>query len=127
MRLKDHGTLNFNNMSMATVSLGIEKAFDTIWHPSLLYKQSKLQFSSSLIKRISSFLSNRKFRVMFQGELSMPGDIQAEASQGSVLAPSLYSLYINDIPQTPGVYLALFDDDTCIYTTDAKRVMFSES
>jgi hypothetical protein len=27
---------------------------------------------------------------------------------------------MNDILQTPGVYVALFADDTCIYTTDLK-------
>jgi len=40
--------------------------------------------------------------------------------QGSVLS-TLYSLYINHIPQTPGIYLTLFADDTCIYTTDCKE------
>jgi hypothetical protein len=33
-------------------------------------------------------------------------------SQGSIL----YTIYINDTPQTPGVFLGLFADDTCIYT-----------
>jgi hypothetical protein len=28
--------------------------------------------------------------------------------------------YINDKPQTPDVYLGLFDDYTCIYETDRK-------
>jgi hypothetical protein len=48
-------------MSAAAVFLDIEKAFDTTWHPSLLYKLSKLEFSAGIIKLISSFLSNRKF------------------------------------------------------------------
>jgi hypothetical protein len=38
--------------------------------------------------------------------------------QGSVLAPILYSLYINDAPAAPGTHLALFADDTCIYATE---------
>jgi hypothetical protein len=38
MRLTDHVTLHFNNnMSTAAVFLDIEKAFDTTWHPGLLY------------------------------------------------------------------------------------------
>jgi len=41
--------------------------------------------------------------------------------QRSVLAPALYSLYINDIPQTPGIRLALFIDITCIYKIDRKE------
>jgi hypothetical protein len=58
---------------------------------------------------------------MAEGKLSMPRDIQAGVPQGSVLAPTLYSLYINETPQTSGVYLALFADDICIYTTDRKE------
>jgi hypothetical protein len=49
MRLADHVTLKFNsNKSTAAVFLDIEKAFDTTWHPGLLYKLSKLQFSNKL-------------------------------------------------------------------------------
>jgi len=110
MRLTDHVTWNFNIiMFTAAIFLDIQKAFDTTWHPGLLHKISELHISSSLIKLVSSFLSNRKFRA-----------IQAGVLQGSVLSTTLYSLYINDTPQTPRVYRALFADDTCIYTTDRK-------
>jgi hypothetical protein len=47
--------------------------------------------------------------------------MQAGLPQGSVLSPTLYTLYINDTPQTPGVNLALFVDDTCLYATDRKE------
>jgi hypothetical protein len=30
-------------------------------------------------------------------------------------------LYVNDPPQTQGVHLALFADDTCLYATDGKE------
>jgi hypothetical protein len=62
MRFTDHITLNFN-MSTAAVSLDIEKAFDKTWHFGLLYTFLELKYSISLIKFISSFLSQRKFRV----------------------------------------------------------------
>jgi len=53
MRLMDHITLNFkNNMSIAAVLLDFEKAFDTTWHPGLLYNPSKLKFPANLIKFI---------------------------------------------------------------------------
>jgi hypothetical protein len=47
--------------------------------------------------------------------------MQVRVPQGSVLSPTLYNLYINDTPQTPGINLALFADDICIYTTDRKE------
>jgi hypothetical protein len=115
MRLVGHVSLNFySNMSTAAVFLDIEKAFDTTWHPGLLYKLSKLQFSTRLIKRINSFLSQRKFRVSVEGEISTPRYMQAGVPQSSVLSPTLYNLYINDTPQTPDVNLALFGDDACL-------------
>jgi hypothetical protein len=107
-------------MSTAAVFLDIEKAFDTTWHTGLLYKLSKLQFSRSLIKLISSFRSERKFRVSVESEMSTPREMQAGVPQVSVLSPTLYNLYINDTPQTIGVNLALFADDTCLYATERK-------
>jgi hypothetical protein len=68
MKFRDYVTLNFNkNMSKSAVILDIEKAFDTTWHPGLLYKLIKLHFSSNLIKLVSKFLCNRKFGVMVEG------------------------------------------------------------
>jgi hypothetical protein len=100
-------------MTMAAVCLDIEKAFDTIWHLGLLYKLSEIKFSISLIKLISSLLSQRKFWVLVEGEISTPLNIQTGVSQGSILYPALYSIHINDMFQTPGVYLGLFADDIC--------------
>jgi hypothetical protein len=102
MRLTDHVTLNFkNNNNNNICDCGI-------------FGYRKI----NSIKLISSFLCNRKFRVTVEGELSTPREIHAGVPQNSVLAPTLYSLYINDAPQTPGVHLALFADDRC---TDRKE------
>jgi hypothetical protein len=78
-----------NRKSMGHFFWDTEKAFDKTWYLGLLYKLSELKFSISLIKLISSFLSQRKFRVLVKGELSTPRDIQAGVSQGSVLSPTL--------------------------------------
>jgi hypothetical protein len=79
-------------MSVAAVFLNIEKAFATTWHRGSLYKLLELKFSISLIKLISSFLSQRKFRVLIEDEMSTPRAIQAGVSQGSVLSPTLYNI-----------------------------------
>jgi hypothetical protein len=56
MILTDHITMNFkSSMSAAAVILDIEKASDNKWHPSLLYKISKLQFSAKLTILIKSY------------------------------------------------------------------------
>jgi hypothetical protein len=54
--------------------------------------------------------------------MSTPRYMQAGVTQGSVLSPTVYNFYINDTPPpTPGVNLALFADDTCLYATDRKE------
>jgi hypothetical protein len=58
---------------------------------------------------------------MVEGKLFTPQNIQAGVPQGSILSPTMYSLYINDAPQTQGVYLALFADDMCLYSTNYKE------
>jgi hypothetical protein len=104
---------SFLSNTTAVVFLDIEKAFDTTWHNGLLYK-----LSASLIKLISSFLSNRKLSVSVEGEMSTPRIMKAGVPQGSALSPTLFNMYINDTPQTIGVHLALFADDTCLHAID---------
>jgi hypothetical protein len=41
--------------------------------------------------------------------------------QGFILSPTLFNMYINDTPQTTGVHLALFADDTCLYATEREE------
>jgi hypothetical protein len=94
VRLANHVTLHFNNnMSMAAVSLQTEKALDTTWHHGLLYKLSKLELSTPIIKLISSFPSQRKFRVSVEGEMSVPKHMHAGMPHGPDLSPTLYNSY----------------------------------
>jgi hypothetical protein len=79
-------------MSTAAVIFDIEKAFATTWHSGPLSKLSELQFSVSIVKLITPFLTNRNLKISVEGELSPPRKIAAGVTQGSILAPALYSL-----------------------------------
>jgi hypothetical protein len=97
----DHVTFNFiNKISTAAVFLDIEQIVDTTWRVGLLYKLSKLEFSTNFIKLIDSFLSRRKFSVSVEGEMSMSREMQAGGPQGSVLFPTVSNIYINNAPKT---------------------------
>jgi hypothetical protein len=62
----------------------------------------EIKFSVNFIKIISSFLTHRKFGVLVEGELSTPTEIQAGVPQGSVMALTLYNLYISEAPKSQG-------------------------
>ncbi|PSN42154.1 RNA-directed DNA polymerase from mobile element jockey [Blattella germanica] len=118
-RLIDTITTSFSNTAYTLgVFLDIEKAFDKTWHEGLIYKLIKYDFPSQLVKIIACFLNNRKFRVNHNGGESSTTNIQAGVPQGSVLAPILYNIYTSDIPTSPQVNLALYADDTAIYTSN---------
>jgi hypothetical protein len=79
---------------------------------------SELEFSTSLIKLIAYFLTERNFKFLAEGKFSGPRKIPAGIAQGCILTPIFYSLYINDDPAAHGTHLAMFADDTCIYATE---------
>ena len=56
------------NRSRATwaVELDIFKAFDRVWHAGLLHKHKSYGISGPIFGLISSFLSNRRFRVVLE-------------------------------------------------------------
>ncbi|GFU51735.1 RNA-directed DNA polymerase from mobile element jockey [Trichonephila clavipes] len=99
--------------------LDIAKAFHKIWHDGLLIKLIRLDFPPP-IKSIHSFLSNRTFRVRVDKTLSSPRPIRSGLPQGSLSSPLLFTLYVNDVPQTGLSHLAMFADDTAIITQNKR-------
>jgi hypothetical protein len=92
---------NFNNnTNTASIFLDVENAFDRVWHDGLLYKISKLNISTEIIKIIQSFLSDRIFITKIENSFSTTRPIHAGVPQCSCLYPILYLTYINDIPTT---------------------------
>ncbi|GFU65076.1 RNA-directed DNA polymerase from mobile element jockey [Trichonephila clavipes] len=100
--------------------LDIAKAFDKIWHDGLLIKLIRLDFPAPLIKSIHSFLSHRSFRVRVDRILSSPRLIRSGLPQGSLSSPLLFTLYVNDIPQTDSSHLAMFADDTAVISQNKR-------
>lgn len=89
----------------------VTKAFDKVWHLGLKYKIQHLQFPTSLEKFLSDFLSDRTASIKVENHTGRPFDLNCGVPQGSVLSPTLYTIYTNDI-ENSNLYLnILYADD----------------
>lgn len=119
LRIKNHIQKGFNlKCSTGLVLLDIEKAFDTVWHDALVHKMYKFGFPTALIKIVQNFLQHRFFAVHIGNVHSSLQGVPFGVPQGSVLGPVLFNIYISDIPNLfPNTHLAMFADDTAIYSS----------
>ena len=98
------------------VALDISKAFDRVWHAGLLHKLESYGISGQIFGLISSFLSNRRLQLVLDGKLSQEYPVNAGVPQGSILGPTLFLLYMNDLPDDVICNIAVCADDTTLYS-----------
>ena len=98
------------------VALDISKAFDRVWHVGLLHKLKSYGISGQIFGVICSFLSNTWLRVVLDGKSSQEYSVNAGRPQGSILGPTLFLLYINDLPDDVICNIAIYADDTPLYS-----------
>ena len=107
-----------SNIRSDVIYFDFAKAFDTVNHDIILAKL-KTQFSidSYLLQFISQYLKGRKQLVVIGGSSSSQLPVISGVPQGSILGPTLFVLFMNDIVAglNPGTNIMMYADDTKIW------------
>ena len=91
----------------------LEKSFDTVDHNLLLSKIANIGLRGPMLEIMESYLPDRKQILRYGAARTKPRNVTFGVSQGSVLGPLLFIIYINDIRQQCNCStITLYADDT---------------
>ena len=93
------------------VFVDLTAAYDTVWHRGLACKLLRLIPNRYLVRMIIELVQNRSFTLTTgNGKQSRLRRLKNGVSQGSVLAPLLFNIYVSDLPPTTSSKFAYADD-----------------
>ena len=106
--------LNKRFLTLSTF-VDLKKAFDTVNHSILLKKLGKIGVGGLLQSWLKNYLLDRQQRTFANGQTSDKGLVRCGVPQGSILGPTLFLIYINDLKNVLiNCEAYLYADDTVI-------------
>jgi len=95
--------------------LDFAKAFDKVPHRRLAEKLFYFGIQSDTLSWVNAFLHGRQQQVVIDGESSCQSNVTSGVPQGTVLGPTLFLVFINDIASNITSTICLFADDCVVY------------
>nr|CAH8848193.1 unnamed protein product [Trichobilharzia regenti] len=103
------------NVPVHVVFLDFEKAFDTVHHDLLLHKIRQAGIGEPLLSWLKDYLADRQFCTKVNRVRSSWHRSSSGVSQGSILGPLMFLIFINDLPRRLSCPTLLYADDVKIW------------
>lgn len=87
-----------NKKKLYACFVDFRKAYDTVWRDGLFLKLTREGVSQQFTKLIQDMYSRLQICVSLQGGLSLPFQSRVGLKQGCNLSPTLFNIFINDLP-----------------------------
>ena len=111
-----------NGTLTSAVYVDLSKDFDTIGHNVLLQKLSSYGVKDNELEWFNSYLFNRKNNVCVDRNISIPEPLYCGVSQGSILGPLLFIIFINDLSDyIKHASVTMYADDTLLYVSHESK------
>ena len=112
------------NIRTDVVYFDFQKAFDSVNHDIILQKlKQQYGIDGSLLRFFKCYLNERYQRVVIGNKMSHKCRVTSGVPQGSILGPTLFILFLNDITKdlSPDTNIAMYADDTKIWRRIRKQ------
>lgn len=109
-----------NKKQCAILFIDLSRAFDSVRHDIFLAKLEAIGLTDEAVKLLNSYLTDRQQAVILNTTTSTQAKVKLGLPQGSLIGPTGFALFINDLPNIcegkPTIYA---DDCSLVYTENS--------